>query len=135
MTCMSPLVDIEINLRAVVTNFCDPSSYPDNSLLEALYGVRCFSTIGLHPKEASKYTDSDIKKFCMLLERPEVVGFGEVGLDHSVPYADLLGQALLLKESSVSLNNTMFWYYTVGGQMGTYMEKRYTCPSCPSCSE
>ena len=97
MTCMSPLVDIEINLRAVVTNFCDPSTYPDNSLLETLYGVRCFSTIGLHPKGASKYTDADIQKFCMLLERPEVVGFGEVGLDHSVPYAEWLGQAILLK--------------------------------------
>ncbi|KAH3736060.1 hypothetical protein DPMN_042620 [Dreissena polymorpha] len=71
----------------------------------------------------------------MLLERPEGVGFREVGLDHSVPYAEWLGQALLLKESSVSLKNAMFWSYTVGGQMGTYMEKRYTCPSCPSCSE
>ncbi|KAH3735884.1 hypothetical protein DPMN_042444 [Dreissena polymorpha] len=92
---MSLLVDIEINLRAVVTNFCHPSSYPDNSLLETLYGVCCFSTIGLHPKGALKYTDCDIKKFCMLLERPEGVGFGEVGLDHSVPYAEWQGQALL----------------------------------------
>ncbi|KAH3717795.1 hypothetical protein DPMN_060591 [Dreissena polymorpha] len=97
MACMSPLVEVEINLRAVVTNFCDPSTYPNISLLETLYGVRCFSTIGLHPKGATKYTDADIQKFCMLLERPEVVGFGEVGLDHSVPYAEWLGQAILLK--------------------------------------
>ncbi|KAH3853166.1 hypothetical protein DPMN_095688 [Dreissena polymorpha] len=95
---MSPAADVEVSLNAVVTNFCDPSSYATDSLLEALSGVGCFSTIGLHPKGASKYTDSDIKNFCRLIDRQGEVGFGEVGLDHTVPYAEWLGQAILLKK-------------------------------------
>ncbi|KAH3851507.1 hypothetical protein DPMN_093989 [Dreissena polymorpha] len=35
-----------------------------------------------------------MKEFTRLLGRPEVVGFGEVGLDHSVHYSEWLGQAV-----------------------------------------
>ncbi|KAH3865432.1 hypothetical protein DPMN_028471 [Dreissena polymorpha] len=93
----SPLVEIEVNVKAMVTNFCDPPTYPDVSLLKTLSSMRCFPTIGLHPKGASKYSDTDINQFAKLLGRPEVVGFGEVGLDHSVPYTEWLGQSILLR--------------------------------------
>ncbi|KAH3724890.1 hypothetical protein DPMN_050717 [Dreissena polymorpha] len=32
----SPLVEVEINVKAMVTNFCDPPTYPDVSLLKTL---------------------------------------------------------------------------------------------------
>ncbi|KAH3845635.1 hypothetical protein DPMN_087917 [Dreissena polymorpha] len=115
---MSPSVDIEINLRAVVTNFFDPSTYHDNSLLETLYGVRCFSTIGLHPKGASTYTDSDIQKFCMSLERSEVVGSGKSGSTTQCLMQSGWGKQSYLKESSDSLKNAMFRSYTVWGADG-----------------
>ncbi|KAH3694182.1 hypothetical protein DPMN_081621 [Dreissena polymorpha] len=93
----SPMIEVEVNLGALVTNFCDPHTYPNDALLHTLSELRCFPTIGLHPKGAAKYTDSEIKEFIRLLGRPEVVGFGEVGLDHSVHYSEWLGQAVLLQ--------------------------------------
>ncbi|KAH3831651.1 hypothetical protein DPMN_104921 [Dreissena polymorpha] len=44
----------KVNLGALVTNFCDPHSYPDDALMQTLSDLWCFSTIGLHPEGAAK---------------------------------------------------------------------------------
>jgi Tat protein secretion system quality control protein TatD with DNase activity len=72
-----------VHLVGVVANFCDPPTWPTGQDVMELgkQGIRV--AIGFHPKKAAQCTDELLARFKYLLQLPGVVGFGEIGVDHS----------------------------------------------------
>ncbi len=61
---------------------CDlPSSQSALALAKAYPGT-IFAGAGVHPHEATTYTDEVEEQLCTLLQEPEVVAVGEFGLDY-----------------------------------------------------
>ncbi len=54
--------------------------------------------IGLHPKNARSATSADLSHMKRLVEMPEVVGFGEIGLDRTSPVNEWDDQLDILQE-------------------------------------
>ncbi|MEO8028399.1 MAG: TatD family hydrolase [Bryobacteraceae bacterium] len=46
-----------------------------------------YATVGVHPHDASKATDSDFTNLAGLLRHPKVVALGEIGLDYHYDFA------------------------------------------------
>ena len=46
-----------------------------------------YSTVGVHPHDASKYDDSIGKRLADLLQHPKVLALGEIGLDYHYDFA------------------------------------------------
>ena len=63
-------------------------NYPSLDQISYLRKQGVESSIGLHPKHASQVGSSVISKFHRLVGLSEVCDFGEVGLDHTVPYEE-----------------------------------------------
>ena len=80
-----PLQPWRVKLVGAVANFCDPATYPTLDIVRQLNQEGVLVTVGLHPKDANEVTDETLGRMRTLLKRPEVVGLGEVGIDHSVP--------------------------------------------------
>jgi TatD DNase family protein len=61
---------------------CDlPSSRAALALAKAYPGT-IFAGVGVHPHEATKYTDEVERALCEMVQEPEVVAIGEFGLDY-----------------------------------------------------
>ncbi|XP_060584406.1 3'-5' ssDNA/RNA exonuclease TatD-like [Ruditapes philippinarum] len=89
-----------VNLVGAVANFCDPATYPSEDLVRKLY-QRVSVTIGLHHKDIGEVTDDTLKRMESLLQMPEVVGLGEVGIDHTVS-PEFWGSQLRILNSALS---------------------------------
>lgn len=81
----TPSPSWQVKLVGAVANFCDPATYPSEELVRTLHQEGLYVTIGLHPKDVNDVTDEVMRRMETLLDMPEVVGLGEVGIDHSVP--------------------------------------------------
>ncbi|GFR61671.1 3'-5' ssDNA/RNA exonuclease TatD [Elysia marginata] len=67
-------------LRGGVVVFCDPHSYPRN--VDRIVDVPGFiPAVGIHPKQVSTWTASEMESFKILMRSPKVKALGEVGLD------------------------------------------------------
>ncbi|MES9882213.1 MAG: TatD family hydrolase [Sedimenticola sp.] len=69
------------NLVGGVLVFCDPENW---SRIPIVSDPQWAITIGLHPKKAPRAVQQDLEHMKTLLQRPNVTGLGEVGLDYSV---------------------------------------------------
>ncbi len=71
------------NLRAVISNFCDPKRW---HLFENIINEdnRIYGTIGYHPKylKNSFVMSSERMRMMQCLDNKYCLGFGEIGLDH-----------------------------------------------------
>ena len=74
-----------VNVVGGVAVFCDPEEYPTEEEIAKLKAQGVVSTIGIHPKGASRVDEGVFKTFWEKTRLPGVVGIGEVGLDYSAP--------------------------------------------------
>ncbi|MBF0527947.1 MAG: TatD family hydrolase [Deltaproteobacteria bacterium] len=76
---------LTVNVKHMITIGIDPASSAQAIELSRQYD--CISaTVGHHPHEASSLTNQDLESLKILAAEPEVVAFGEIGLDF---YRDL----------------------------------------------
>ena len=73
----------EIQLTGAVRVFCDPETYPSPDELDNWIPQGVVPVLGLHPKRA--LTEDGYKRLRTLLDRKEVAGLGEVGIDRTEP--------------------------------------------------
>ncbi len=66
--------------RINVVGYDVPSSVRAVEIAEGFPEV--WAVVGLHPYEAERYSDEDLKKLRSLLTHPKVVAIGEIGLDY-----------------------------------------------------
>ncbi|XP_053391380.1 3'-5' ssDNA/RNA exonuclease TatD-like [Mercenaria mercenaria] len=94
-----------VHLCGAVANFCDPITYPSLEDVNFLKSRGIVTTVGLHPRHAAGVRPATIAKLQEMLQWPEVVGLGEIRLDHTAPIEewavqrDVLATALGLLES------------------------------------
>ncbi|XP_063951375.1 putative deoxyribonuclease TATDN2 [Lytechinus pictus] len=124
-----------------VLNFCDPEFFMDPGFLSRVlahsppYNKRDGSwrlAVGIHPKQASQYTEDQWQRLVALLQSPLVVGVSELGFDFSVNsqwwpdqealFLRLLGQGtqgrvLILHLRGDSKNNTAYAAHTLARRL------------------
>ncbi|MEW8548718.1 MAG: TatD family hydrolase [Candidatus Thiodiazotropha sp.] len=88
--------DYAVKLTGGVVVFCDPPTYPTREEAQILQQSGFHIAIGMHPKQASLYTDADHAAFLERLSFPGVRVFGEIGVDYSVEPARWANQHVLL---------------------------------------
>ncbi|XP_053389591.1 uncharacterized protein LOC128552563 [Mercenaria mercenaria] len=74
-----------VHLCGAVANFCDPITYPSLEDVNFLKSQGIVTTVGLHPRHATGVRPATVDKLQEMLQWPEVVGLGEIGLDHTAP--------------------------------------------------
>lgn len=67
-------------LEAVITVGCDLDDSV-KAINLALANKKIFSSVGIHPHEAGRYSKGDLDKLIQLARKPKVVALGEMGLD------------------------------------------------------
>ena len=74
-----------VRLTGVVVVFCDHSTYSTQAEVLTLQQAGFHIAIGMHPKQASLYTDADhtAMQNCLSFPGPGVKILGEIGLDYS----------------------------------------------------
>ncbi|XP_069125645.1 uncharacterized protein [Argopecten irradians] len=84
----SPLVEEQRRVRITggVAVYCDPATYPSDEEIRQVTGDGYHVAVGAHPK--ALLTSEEEVAFLERVQRPDVKGFGEVGLDLSVPSPD-----------------------------------------------
>ncbi|XP_013402404.1 uncharacterized protein LOC106168026 [Lingula anatina] len=76
--------------------FCDPDTWPDPKELPALRRMGLVLAVGLHPKKVASSTQFACLE--TLLSSPNVSAVGEVGIDHTAPPGEWVGQRLRLEK-------------------------------------
>jgi len=71
---------VTAGLVAVITVGID-LKHAEQSLRLAEQISRVFASVGFHPHNAGDVSDADLSKIQLLAAHPQVVGFGEIGLD------------------------------------------------------
>lgn len=104
-------VVIKNNLEAVVDKII-VSACTRNTFLEAVDLAKKYDsvylTLGLHPSEASIFTNDDLEELSSLIKLDKVVGIGEIGLDYHYGKDDaLLQKDLFEKQLSLAKNNNL----------------------------
>jgi Tat protein secretion system quality control protein TatD with DNase activity len=85
-----------VEVSGVVGVFCDPETYPTKDQLLNWCSQGVVPAIGLHPKKDA--SDAVLRQMRDLLAMPEVVGFGEVGLDRTMPPNTWMDQLMKLEK-------------------------------------
>lgn len=71
-------------VHQLVAIYCFPNSWPsEEAHLSIADDERLFFAYGIHPRQASAASRSQVVQVSKLLHRPRVVALGEVGLDYS----------------------------------------------------
>lgn len=71
----------ESGVKGFLNAGCDvASSLASLALAEKYENV--FASVGIHPQEASRFTDADLASVCKLAEKKKAVAIGEIGLDY-----------------------------------------------------
>lgn len=96
--CEMVLPDREyaVRLTGGVVVFCDPSTYPTQAEVLTLQQAGFHIAIGMHPKQASLYTEADHIAMQNCLSFPGVKILGEIGVDYSVEPSRWANQHVLL---------------------------------------
>ncbi|XP_013412723.1 uncharacterized protein LOC106175328 [Lingula anatina] len=76
--------------------FCDPDTWPEPEELPALREMGLVLAVGLHPKKVA--SSEQFRRLGTLLSSPDVSAVGEVGIDHTVPPGEWVGQRLRLEK-------------------------------------
>jgi TatD DNase family protein len=89
-------------VKGVVTIGIDlASSQAGVAIAKTYHGVR--AAIGIHPHDAGKATRQDLENLAALAAEPEVVAYGEIGLDYVKKYSDPeTQQALFIKQLNLA---------------------------------
>ena len=89
-------------VKGVVTIGIDlASSQAAVAIAKNYHGVR--ATIGIHPHDAGKSTRRDLEDLAELAAEPEVVAYGEIGLDYVKQYSDVdVQRALFLEQLNLA---------------------------------
>ncbi|XP_069110327.1 uncharacterized protein [Argopecten irradians] len=75
-----------VRMTGGVAVYCDPSTYPSDEEIRQVTGDGYHVAVGAHPK--ALLTSEEETAFLDRVRRPDVKGFGEIGLDLSVPSPD-----------------------------------------------
>ena len=100
---MSPGEEFQVQVAGGIAVFCDPATYPTETLMAELTANGFGVAIGLHPKSAQSYGDREWEAFERSLALPGVKALGEVGLDYSVPPGGWIAQIRTLDRAVKSL--------------------------------
>ena len=89
--------NIDSGVDRIIVSACEIGDFDEAiSLLEKYDSV--YLTLGFHPSEVSKVSDSDLEKLKELLKLERVVGVGEIGLDYHYGKDDYLEQIDLFEK-------------------------------------
>jgi TatD DNase family protein len=72
-----------VHLVGAVANFCDPATWPTGAQVEELVSQGIRVAVGFHPKKVAAIKHEVLDQFRCLVQRPDIVGFGEIGYDSS----------------------------------------------------
>nr|XP_054775286.1 putative deoxyribonuclease TATDN2 [Lytechinus pictus] len=78
-----------VKLVGGVVNFCDPLTFKRALKLLPLLS-HYHVAVGVHPKKVPDLNESSFQKLECLLACPRVAAISELGIDHTVPSADLI---------------------------------------------
>ncbi|MES9902784.1 MAG: TatD family hydrolase [Sedimenticola sp.] len=87
-----------VDLVGAVAVFCDPQTYPTEAEVRDLVQQGLTIAVGVHPKGANLVTNVQLRTMELLLQLPEVIGMGEVGLDHTSPRQEWSDQINLIRD-------------------------------------
>ena len=90
----SPAPVHPVDIIGGVEVYCDPSTYPKSLIRSPRWKI----AVGIHPKHAGKLRPTERRKFATLVQAPEVVAVGEIGIDHSTDTSRWQAQEELLRE-------------------------------------
>ena len=94
VAAVTPRDPFEVQTSRVVGVFCDPPTYPSAAGLRDWVSQGVVPVVGIHPRQP--LTEEGFVALANLLEEPDVVGLGEVGLDHKEPHTAWVSQMLKL---------------------------------------
>jgi TatD DNase family protein len=97
--------DLKVGVKKLIISGCTKDSISETLDLASKYKV-IYASIGYHPEEADKITDSDITKLKELItNNKKVVAIGEIGLDYH--YDDNRDKQLALFNKQLELASTL----------------------------
>lgn len=89
--------NIDSGVNKIIVSACEIEDFEEAvSLLKKYDSV--YLTLGFHPSEVSKISDSDLERLKELLKLERVVGIGEIGLDYHYGKDDYLEQIDLFEK-------------------------------------
>ena len=89
--------NIDSGVNKIIVSACEIEDFEEAvSLLKKYDSV--YLTLGFHPSEVSKISDSDLERLKELLKLERVVGVGEIGLDYHYGKDDYLEQIDLFEK-------------------------------------
>ena len=92
------LEDEKAGMSQIIASFCEIDTVNDVCTFVDNYNI-VYATIGFHPDQASKYTDTDLLKLMELcLKYKKIVGIGEIGLDYHYGKENRDEQIILFKK-------------------------------------
>lgn len=92
------LEDEKAGMSQIIASFCEIDTVNDVCTFVDNYNI-VYATIGFHPDQASKYTDTDLLKLRELcLKYKKIVGIGEIGLDYHYGKENRDEQIILFKK-------------------------------------
>ena len=92
------LEDEKAGMSQVIASFCEIDTVDDVCTFVDNYNI-VYATIGFHPDQASKYTNTDLLNLRDLcLKYKKIVGIGEIGLDYHYGKENRDEQIILFKK-------------------------------------
>lgn len=92
------LEDEKAGMSQIIASFCEIDTVNDVCAFVDNYNI-VYATIGFHPDQVSKYTDTDLLKLRELcLKYKKIVGIGEIGLDYHYGKENRDEQIILFKK-------------------------------------
>ena len=92
------LEDEKAGMSQIIASFCEIDTVNDVCTFVDNYNI-VYATIGFHPDQASKYTDTDLLKLRELcLKYKKIVGIGEISLDYHYGKENRDEQIILFKK-------------------------------------
>lgn len=92
------LEDEKAGMSQIIASFCEIDTVNNVCTFVDNYNI-VYATIGFHPDQASKYTDTDLLKLRELcLKYKKIVGIGEIGLDYHYGKENRDEQIILFKK-------------------------------------
>lgn len=99
--------NLEAGVGKIIVSACTRNTFLEAVDLAKKYDS-VYLTLGLHPSEASIFTNDDLDELSSLIKLDKVVGIGEIGLDYHYGKDDaLLQKDLFDRQLSLAKNNNL----------------------------
>lgn len=99
--------NLEAGVGKIIVSACTRNTFLEAVDLAKKYDS-VYLTLGLHPSEASIFTNDDLDELSSLIKLDKVVGIGEIGLDYHYGKDDaLLQKDLFERQLSLAKNNNL----------------------------